>query len=484
MRLTRILSMAILLAGFAFSSVVMAATWSEAYQSCSAGLPSLRQSQGFPTLECTTFSLTIYSCKDGDPGSYCFTPSYVFTGSPCGSGFTYDSFAKQCVCPSGSHMVGGQLGSCEPDTPPDPCPDGQTADAQGECKPNTPRPADNHEGEATVRCTDTSSASACLSSSPDTFACGTARCINSQGWRYIVMPESAGCSGGSCEVEVIFSGDQVTGGSGTAPPSVPPLDAWVQCIGGYSRNGQCVCATGYHNQSGTCIPDNSNLTCPSGYSLNANGVCVQNNVQGTPSGTRSPDVAPTPGQATCPVGYTRNVAGECVSPTVVDPGYQCPSGYTKSGSACVSDTQIGPGDTPSGRPSGSGGSGSGSCGGPGQPACGIDTSRVEGKLDQLHQDLTTTGVTHVGVGVATPGDPLPPDASTFAFGNLTSSFSGLRSWTLPPHSSECPRGSFSAFGGEFVMSSHCDLIAQHFSVLSTAMMVVWSVLALRVVLSA
>ena len=68
--------------------------------------------------------------------------------------------------------------------------------------------------------------------------------------------------------------------------------------------------------------------------------------------------------------------------------------------------------------------------------------------------------------------------------NWAGKFDNLKGWTLPSHSSNCPTGSFHWEGETFYFDSHCSLIQTHWTTLQSAMIVVWTVLALWVVLGA
>lgn len=94
------------------------------------------------------------------------------------------------------------------------------------------------------------------------------------------------------------------------------------------------------------------------------------------------------------------------------------------------------------------------------------------KLDKI----TETG--------ADPADPVQPANSEFDQAFFQGTFTNLLGWQLPTHTSQCPTGSFDWLGQTFTMDSHCQLIADHFQAIAAAMAVVWTILALFILLSA
>lgn len=96
---------------------------------------------------------------------------------------------------------------------------------------------------------------------------------------------------------------------------------------------------------------------------------------------------------------------------------------------------------------------------------------VKGAIDPIKDRLTQT---------ETVPDPTPRDwADPWGV-----TWDSLKGWRLPPHSGTCPVSSFEWNGSVFQFNSHCALIQDHFGAFSAVMSVVWSVLALFLVLGA
>lgn len=85
--------------------------------------------------------------------------------------------------------------------------------------------------------------------------------------------------------------------------------------------------------------------------------------------------------------------------------------------------------------------------------------------------------------VATPSLEAAPTGEQILSPLLTL-FPSLTSFSAPQHASECPRPSFQFYGDVFTVDAHCDLLQQHHGTLSAAMLLVFSILSLRIVLSA
>jgi hypothetical protein len=101
--------------------------------------------------------------------------------------------------------------------------------------------------------------------------------------------------------------------------------------------------------------------------------------------------------------------------------------------------------------------------------------------DSLAPKIDRIGDALVTPASATP-DPTAVDETTMPTFNTT--FDNLKGWRLPPHGSVCPTPQMTLFGNNYTLSSHCDLLDNYGSPLNQAMVVVFSVLALFIVLRA
>lgn len=105
-------------------------------------------------------------------------------------------------------------------------------------------------------------------------------------------------------------------------------------------------------------------------------------------------------------------------------------------------------------------------------AANVITAVLGPKLDAI----TATGVD--------PENPVQPAGSEFDQAFFQGTFTNLLGWQLPAHSSQCPTSSFTWHSNSYTIDSHCQLIANHFSVFSSVMAAVWTVLALFILLGA
>lgn len=107
----------------------------------------------------------------------------------------------------------------------------------------------------------------------------------------------------------------------------------------------------------------------------------------------------------------------------------------------------------------------------------------QGEADAAAKKITDKLDEKLGEG-ANPVDPLQPDEAGFNNVFFNGTFTNLTGWQLPAHTSTCPSGSFDFNGALYSINSHCQLIADHFGALQAVMTVVWTVLALFIVLGA
>ncbi|MDX9974776.1 MAG: virulence factor TspB C-terminal domain-related protein, partial [FCB group bacterium] len=149
------------------------------------------------------------------------------------------------------------------------------------------------------------------------------------------------------------------------------------------------------------------ILCPDKYRSNPTlGLCSSGESPGTPPTLEGPGGQPTSGTGSCPLGYVQQPDGRCTSTT---PTTTCPQGYFLNNGQCVSNGSY---DPTTGTPSGSNGTGTGTCGGPGQPPCKIDLGGpgdIEGpqlfELPEFEFDLSTLQPIDLGA----PAAQCPPD---------------------------------------------------------------------------
>lgn len=84
---------------------------------------------------------------------------------------------------------------------------------------------------------------------------------------------------------------------------------------------------------------------------------------------------------------------------------------------------------------------------------------------------------------AAPADLTVPDPSGYT--GFGTTFQSLLGWQLPGHTSQCPTAAFNTpWNTSYTIDSHCQLITNHWSALQAAMAVVWTIVALFIVLRA
>ncbi|MCC4266174.1 hypothetical protein LL240_17205 [Oceanimonas baumannii] len=86
-------------------------------------------------------------------------------------------------------------------------------------------------------------------------------------------------------------------------------------------------------------------------------------------------------------------------------------------------------------------------------------------------------------GVGEPTLEQPPTGEQI-LAPLQGLFPSLTSFSVPGHTSECPRPSMELFGETHRIEQHCTLLDQYGGPLSAAMLLVWAIVSLRIVLSA
>lgn len=83
-----------------------------------------------------------------------------------------------------------------------------------------------------------------------------------------------------------------------------------------------------------------------------------------------------------------------------------------------------------------------------------------------------------------PSNPAEKNASDFTPVFQNPEMNTLKGWSMPAHSSECPKASFSVWNQDFTVDAHCSLLDQHKATIAASMAAVWLVMALFVALSA
>lgn len=83
-----------------------------------------------------------------------------------------------------------------------------------------------------------------------------------------------------------------------------------------------------------------------------------------------------------------------------------------------------------------------------------------------------------------PTDPAQPQGTEFDQAFFQGTFNSLLGWQMPAHASQCPTSSFDFNSQSYTINAHCQLVANHFSVLASVMSAVWTVLALFILLGA
>lgn len=300
-------------------------------------------------------------------------------------------------------------------------------------------------------------------------------------------PRSAGCTADGCMVS--FSGDSPTGRA---------LVGGVYhyfATGGYDYLGSdATCTSAPENSvstAQTALPAASCSGTDVPTTINGQIKCVVQST-GAPSVNSPPDatqksVTTTTDNADGSKTITETTTYADGSKSVKIETLNAPS----SGGGSSVETQIqggpgtqaaqaNPGAVPGGVPSGTGTGGNSSVefpsdyarAGEAQSAANSINDALGPKLDKLAE-----------MG-ADPTDPTLPQGSEFDQAFFQNTFTALTSWQLPAHSSQCPTASFNFNSTNYAIDSHCQLVADHFNALAAVMAVVWTMLALFILLGA
>jgi hypothetical protein len=112
--------------------------------------------------------------------------------------------------------------------------------------------------------------------------------------------------------------------------------------------------------------------------------------------------------------------------------------------------------------------------------CSTESTQVANKLLlQGIKDALTSGVS--------PDDPTAKTGAqitTAVSSAYDGSLSGLKGWQLPAHVSQCPSGTFTIPGSNYVfsMDGHCTFANQNLPLLSSIFLVLWNLAALMIVI--
>lgn len=127
---------------------------------------------------------------------------------------------------------------------------------------------------------------------------------------------------------------------------------------------------------------------------------------------------------------------------------------------------------------GGGSGGTGTCGGPNQPACSTGGSAVCGAapLPPCQIDL--------GGQATVPGDPDAVSSSDITSLLQLPSLDAFKTFAIPSHVSVCPTSSFTAFDKTYTFDAHCALLDAHTAALRGVMSLVFSISAIFITLRA
>jgi len=318
--------------------------------------------------------------------SFSYTTRYYYPRT-CDPGMAWDStqamnpdYAAQCATACEfDPTITASSPAC---VPPQSCPAGQSwASPSNSCVPNAPEPEGGATDEVGVEVcrppTDCSSPS-----NWDEWSYTT----NKDGWIWKASDPhqcvQMGTGSVVCNTQIVYAagGPATTSTVGSVPVA-----------------------------SGTSYAPPVTVSCPTGYTLNSSGVCEQPPVAGTPTTDTTPGSTGSPGAVTCPVGYYADGSGGCKSSGTGAPNaYGCPEGYTK---AADGSCQGAGGEIPGVfGPDATGANKVSSCGGPGQPACKVDTgTSLDVPVEEAIQGQTSGISAITPVVISAPAAQCPAD---------------------------------------------------------------------------
>jgi len=368
-----------------------------------------------------------------------------------------------------------------------------------------------------------------ISSSPPGFygncpkADGTGYWIAQHTWSGVyVYASGTGCPQGWTLYQGVCSDAVETSGSakpkGTATinvavpydqfPTFPPPKICVDGVGYTPQSGNNQCALdGVQQWCLTATNDGSTCTAGGGGYVGAVTTSNGQPVQADTTCSGNEIVNTTTGVATC-MGASATQPIKTVS-TTVDPttgnvsqsvAINNGSGNTSGGQTQVTTpggvTTTVAGGSAAGGSSGSGGGGGGGStsvtnfpsdyarAGEAASAASSINSALGGKLDTANSKLGDIKSALTDASATAPTDPTVRPSSDISDLMPDSTFSGLKTWTLPGRTVSCPAPSFTLWSHTYTIDGHCTLWASVGSSAAAIMLLVWTIGAMLIVLGA
>ena len=366
-----------------------------------------------------------------------------------------------------------------------------------------------------------------ISSSPSGFygncpkADGTGYWIAQHTWTYVyVYASGSGCPQGFTLYRGMCT-DAIAPGGSPQPKGTATIDVAVPYAPNPTSPPQkiCVDGVGYTPQSGNnqCALDgvqqwclsatNDGTTCTAGSGGYVGAVTASNGlpVQADTTCSGNEIVNTSTGVSTC-MGASATQPIKTVS-TTVDPttgnvsqsvAINNGSGNTSGGQTQVT-TPGGVTTTVAGGAAAGGSSGSGGGGGStsvtnfpsdyaraGEAASAASSinSALGGKLDTANSKLGDIKSALSDASATAPTDPTVRPSSDISDLMPDSTFSGLKTWTLPGRTVSCPAPSFTLWSHTYTIDGHCTLWASVGSSAAAIMLLVWTIGAMLIVLGA